>query len=200
MVQRVVDILLGVPPALALLIIAALVFGEAALFFGFVLPGETAVVYGGVLADAGKISVAVVLAIVIVAAVVGDSVGYEVGRKLGPRIVRAPVLRNHPDQIAEAQGYLRKRGGRAVFVGRFTAFLRAVMPGLAGASRMEYPRFLVFNVSGGVLWGTACVLLGFFAAHSIGTVTHYLGLTSGVIVVLIAIGLIWAVRRRARDG
>jgi membrane-associated protein len=200
MVHRVVDILLGVPPALALLIIAALVFGEAALFFGFVLPGETAVVYGGVLADAGKISVALVLAIVIVAAVIGDSVGYEVGRKLGPRIVRAPVLRNHPDRIVEAQGYLRKRGGRAVFVGRFTAFLRAVMPGLAGASRMEYPRFLVFNVSGGVLWGTACVLLGFFAAHSISTVTHYLGLTSGVIVVLIAIGLVWAIRRRARDG
>src|SRR5262249_23180974 len=114
MVHRVVDILLGVPPALALLIIAVLVFAQAALFCGFGLPGETAVVYGGVLADAGKISVALVLAIVIVAAVVGDSVGYEVGRKLGPRIVRAPVLRNHPDRIAEAQGYLRKRGGRAV--------------------------------------------------------------------------------------
>src|SRR5215467_5030722 len=144
MLQKVVDTLLAVPPWIALLIIAALVFGEAALFFGFVLPGETAVLYGGVLAEAGRISVALVLAVVVVAAVIGDSVGFEVGRKLGPRIVRAPVLRNHPDRIAEAQGYLRKRGGRAVFVGRFTAFLRAVMPGLAGASRMHYPRFLAF--------------------------------------------------------
>ena len=156
--------------------------------------------YGGVLAAAGKVSVVLVLAVVIVAAVVGDSVGFEVGRKLGPRLVRAPVLRNHPDRFEEAQAYLRRRGGRAVVTGRFTAFLRAVMPGLAGASRMEYRRFLVFNAIGGVIWGSACVLLGYFAAHSISHVSHALGLTSGVIVVLIAVGLLWAWhRRRTRD-
>jgi membrane protein DedA with SNARE-associated domain len=74
------------------------------------------------------------------------------------------------------------------------------MPALAGASRMEYPRFLVFNALGGVLWGTACVLLGYFAAHSIGRVTHYLGLTSGVIVALIVVGMAWAWHRRNRDA
>jgi membrane-associated protein len=200
MLQKVVDTLLGVPPWLALLIIAGLVFGEAALFFGFVLPGETAVVYGGVLADAGKVSVFLVLGVVIAAAIVGDSTGFEVGRKLGPRLVRAPVLRNHPDRLMAAQAYLRRRGGRAVVAGRFTAFLRAVMPALAGASRMDYRRFLFFNASGGVLWGTACVLLGYFAAHSISQVTHYLGLTSGVIAVLIVIGLVWAWHRRSRDA
>jgi membrane protein DedA with SNARE-associated domain len=200
MLQKVVDTLLDVPPWIALLIIAGLVFGEAALFFGFVLPGETAVVYGGVLADAGKVSVVLVLAIVLVAAVAGDSVGFEVGRKLGPRLSRAPVLRHHPDRLEAAQAYLRRRGGRAVVMGRFTAFLRAVMPGLAGASRMEYRRFLVFNVMGGVIWGSACVLLGFFAAHSIGTITHALGVTSGAIVVFIALGLIWAWHRRSRDA
>ena len=110
MLQKVVDTLLGVPPAVALLIIAALVFGEAALFFGFVLPGETAVVYGGVLAEAGKVSVVLVLAVVVVAAVAGDSVGFEVGRTLGPRIVRAPVLRTHADRVERAQAYLRRRG------------------------------------------------------------------------------------------
>jgi membrane-associated protein len=199
MLQRVIDTLLGVPPWLALLIIAALVFGEAALFFGFVLPGETAVVYGGVLAEAGRVSVFVVLAVVIVAAVVGDSVGFEVGRKLGPRLVRAPILRRSPERIFAAQAYLRQRGGRAVVAGRFTAFLRAVMPALAGASRMEYPRFLAFNAIGGVLWGSACVLLGYFAAHSIGRVTHYLGLTSTALVLVIAIALLWAWHRRGRD-
>jgi membrane protein DedA with SNARE-associated domain len=196
MLQTVVDTLLAVPPWIALVMIAALVFGEAALFFGFVLPGETAVVYGGVLADAGKVSVLVVLAVVFVAAVVGDSVGFEVGRKLGPRLVRAPVLRRHPDRIVAAQGYLRQRGGRAVVMGRFTAFLRAVMPGLAGASRMGYRRFLVFNVTGGVIWGTACVLLGYFAAHSISTITHALGVTSAAIAVFIVAGLAWAWHRR----
>ncbi|MFZ2015420.1 MAG: DedA family protein [Nocardioides sp.] len=200
MLQKVIDTLLSVPPWIALLIIAALVFGEAALFFGFVVPGETAVVYGGVLAAAGKVSVVVVLLVVWVAAVVGDSIGFEVGRVLGPRLTRAPILRNHPDRIAGAQDYLRSKGGRAVVMGRFTAFLRAVMPGLAGASRMPYRRFLVFNVVGGVLWGTVCVLLGFFLAHSISRVTQYLGVTSGAIVVFIVLGLLWAWHRRTRHG
>jgi membrane protein DedA with SNARE-associated domain len=200
MLTKVIDTLLDVPPWIALLIIAVLVFGEAALFLGFVLPGETAVVYGGVLADAGKVSVVLVLAIVLVAAVAGDSVGFEVGRRLGPQLSRAPVLRNHPDRLEAAQAYLRRRGGRAVVMGRFTAFLRAVMPGLAGASRMEYRRFLTFNVMGGAIWGSACVLLGFFAAHSIGTITHALGVTSGAIVVFIALGLVWAWHRRSRDA
>jgi membrane-associated protein len=199
MLQSVIDTLLSVPVWIAMVMIAALVFGEAALFFGFVLPGETAVVYGGVLADAGKVSVVLVLAVVFVAAVVGDSVGFEVGRRAGPRLERAPVLRNHPDRIAAAQGYLRRRGGRAVVMGRFTAFLRAVMPGLAGASSMRYRRFLVFNVVGGVLWGTACVLLGYFAAHSISTITHALGVTSAAIIVFIVAGLAWAWHRRSRD-
>jgi membrane-associated protein len=199
MVQKVVDTLLDVPPGIAMLIIAALVFGEAALFFGFVLPGETAVVYGGVLAAAGRVPVALVLAVVLVAAVAGDSVGFEVGRALGPRLVRVPVLRNHGERVEQAQAYLRRRGGRAVVMGRFTAFLRAVMPGLAGASGMAYRRFLVFNVIGGVIWGTACVLLGFFAAHSIGTITQALGVTSGVIVAFIAVGLLWAWHRRSQD-
>jgi membrane protein DedA with SNARE-associated domain len=199
MLQKVVDTLLGVPPALALLIIAALVFGEAALFVGFVLPGETAVLYGGVLAEAGKVSVAVVLAVVILSAIIGDSVGFEVGRTLGPRLTRARLLARQHDRIEAAQAYLRRRGGRAVVMGRFTAFLRAVMPALAGASRMEYPRFLFFNAVGGVLWGTACVLLGYFAAHSISTVSHYLGLTSGAVVVVILLGLAWAWHRRSRD-
>lgn len=199
MLQKVIDTLLGVPPALALLIIAVLVFGEAGLFFGFVLPGETAVVYGGVLAAAGKVSVVIVLLVVIVAAIVGDSVGFEVGRKLGPRLTQVRLLRSHGERIEAAQAYLRRRGGRAVVMGRFTAFLRAVMPALAGASRMEYPRFLTFNALGGVLWGGACVLLGFFAAHSISKVTHYLGLTSAAIVTVIVLGLLWTWHRRRRD-
>jgi membrane-associated protein len=200
MLQKVIDTLLGVPPALALLIIAALVFGEAALFFGFVIPGETAVVYGGVLAAAGRVSVLLVLLVVVAAAIIGDSVGFEVGRRLGPRLRRAPLMRNHVDRLEAAQAYLRRRGGRAVVMGRFTAFLRAVMPALAGASRMEYRRFLAFNASGGVLWGAGCVLLGYFAAHSIKQVTHYLGVTSAVILVLIVLGVLWAWHRRTRHG
>lgn len=196
MLQRIIDTLLSVPPVLALLIIGVLVFGEAALFFGFVLPGETAVVYGGVLAEAGKVSVVLVLLVVVAAAIVGDSVGFEVGRRLGPRLTESALLERHRDRIHGAQEFLRLRGGRAVVLGRFTAFLRAVMPALAGVSRMPYPRFLAFNALGGVLWGSACVLLGFFAAHSLSAVSRTLGWTSAACVAIIALGLVFAWHRR----
>ena len=88
-----VDHLLQVPPGLAYFVITALVFAEAAVFVGFVLPGETAVVIGGVLAANGRIQLAVLLPLVVVAAVVGDSVGYEVGRHYGPRLLRTRPLR-----------------------------------------------------------------------------------------------------------
>jgi membrane protein DedA with SNARE-associated domain len=65
---------------------------------------------------------------------------------------------------------------------------------------MEYRRFLFFNVMGAVIWGTACVLLGYFAAHSISKVTHYLGITSGAIATFIVLGLLWAWHRRSRDA
>jgi membrane protein DedA with SNARE-associated domain len=185
-------------PAYAL--VGGLAFGEAALFVGFVLPGETAVLLGGVLANQHRVSLAAIAIVAVLAAIIGDSVGYEVGRHFGTRLLRTRAFANRQQGIERGTKMLHNYGGRAVFLGRWTAFLRAVMPGLAGASRMEYRRFLVFNVIGGVLWGSACVLLGYFAAHSISTITHALGITSGVIVAFIVVGLFWAWHRRSRDA
>ncbi|MEZ5192796.1 MAG: DedA family protein [Nocardioides sp.] len=151
--SQIVHQLLAVPPPVAYALIGALVFGEAALFVGFVLPGETAVLLGGVLASTGRLTLGLLLALVVVAAVLGDSVGFEVGHRLGPRLLAVRPLRRHRRQLEAAQGYLRARGGRAVVLGRWTAFLRAVMPALAGASRMHYRTFLAYNVAGAVAWG-----------------------------------------------
>ena len=196
--QHLVDYLLGVPPLLALGLIGALVFGEAALFVGFVLPGETAVLYGGVLASAGKLSLPVLLVVVILAAILGDSVGFEVGRRVGPRIVDLRVVARHKERLERAQDFLRARGGRAVLIGRATAFLRAVMPALAGASRMPYRRFLPFNALGGVVWGGGCVLLGFFAGHSLHRISQWLGEAGAALfaIVLVAVVVAWHRGRR----
>jgi membrane protein DedA with SNARE-associated domain len=197
-----VERLLDVPAPIAYAVIAALVFGEAAVFIGFVLPGETAVLLGGVLAGTGRLSLPALLVLVVAAAIVGDSVGYEVGRRFGPRVLAARPLRRHDRRLQGAQTFLRDRGGSAVFLGRFTAFLRAVMPGLAGTSRMPYPRFLAWNAAGGVVWGAGVALLGFFAGHSLGTIENILGRTSLVIiVVLLVAGLFfWHRSRRRREG
>jgi membrane protein DedA with SNARE-associated domain len=189
MIQHFIDFLLGVPPPLAYLLIGTLVFSEAALFVGFVLPGETAVLFGGVLASTGHLNLVLLMALVVIAAVVGDTVGFEVGRHFGPKLLEVRALRKHRGRLESAQGFLRKRGGWAVVLGRWTAFLRAVMPSLAGASRMHYPTFLTFNASGGLIWGVTVVLLGYFAGTSYQKAASLLGQTSAVILGLLAVGV-----------
>ena len=154
------DFLTHVPALVVLATVGGLVFGEAAVFLGFVFPGETAVLLAGFLASTGRVSVVALAVVVVVAAIVGDSVGYEVGKRFGPRLLRTRLFRRHEHRVAEARGFLDGRGASAIFIGRFTAFLRAVTPGLAGLSGMRYRRFLAYNAAGGVVWGLACVVAG----------------------------------------
>jgi membrane protein DedA with SNARE-associated domain len=192
--------LLSAPPALVYVLVGLLVFGEAAVFAGFVLPGETAVVLGGVLAARHEISLPWLIALVIVTAILGDTVGYEVGRHFGDRVLRWGPLRKHEDRLDGARNFLRERGGSAVFLGRWTAFLRAVMPGLAGVSRMPYRRFVVWNALGGIAWGTTFALVGYLAGNSYEIVAQRIGVGGAVAtVVLVVVGLVvWHLRRRRR--
>ncbi|MBX6355959.1 MAG: DedA family protein [Micromonosporaceae bacterium] len=193
--------LLTLPPGLVYLVVGALVFAEDAIFVGFVLPGETAAILGGVAASQGHASLAGMLLIVVLAAVVGDSVGYEVGKQLGPRILGISLLRRRADQLERARSFLARRGGVAVFLGRFTAFFRAVMPALAGIAQMPYRRFLVFNVAGGLVWGAGVVLLGFLAGNSYEAVERVAGRAVAVVLVVVVLaGLVaWHLRRRRRE-
>jgi membrane-associated protein len=200
-VHSVIDGIQSLPPVAAYLIIAALVFGEAAVFIGFVLPGETAVVLGGFLARTHDLNIVALCGIVFVSAVVGDSVGYEVGRIFGPRVLRLRFVVNHSARLERAQRSLRERGGPAVLLGRFTAFFRAVMPGLAGLSEMRYPKFLLWNALGGFAWGIGFCLVGYFAGASYETVATNIGRGSAVVIAAIVLGTLvwWHVRRRRRD-
>ncbi len=177
-------------------LVGALTFGEAAIFVGFVLPGETAVVLGGVLASQHAVSLSGMAAVVVVAAVIGDTVGYEMGRHFGERILNLPILRRRRPAVDRARAYLRARGGRAVFLGRFTAFLRAVMPGLAGLSRLPYRRFLAFNAAGGLFWGVGFTLLGYAAGTAYEKVEKAVGLASTGLLVLFVTGLLVTHLRR----
>lgn len=195
------DPLLSAPSWAVLCVVALVVFAEDAFFVGFVLPGETAAVLGGVAASRGHVSVTAVIVVVVVAAIVGDSVGYEVGRVLGPRILALDLMAGRRSRVDAAAEFLARRGGVAVFLGRWTAFLRAVMPALAGMARMPYPRFLSFNAAGGIAWGAAVVLVGFFAGESFSTVEKYLGRVAAIVlaVFVVAALVVWAVRRRRSE-
>ena len=190
------DTILSAPAWTVLGIVALVVFAEDALFVGFVLPGETVAILGGVAANRGQVSLTAVLAVVVLAAIVGDSVGYEVGRHAGPRVLALPVLRRRQGRLDDARDFLARRGGSAVFLGRWVAFFRAVMPALAGTARMPYPKFLAYNAAGGLAWGVAVVLAGYFAGASYTRVEKALGPGAAVVVAVVAlVGLgVWRVR------
>ncbi|KRE89266.1 MULTISPECIES: DedA family protein [unclassified Arthrobacter] len=195
-----IDGLLNVSPIVAYIAVFCLVFAEDALFVGFVIPGETAAVLGGVVASRGEVQLGMMMGLVVGAAVIGDSVGYEVGKHLGSRILEAKVLRRHAGRLENAQDFLRRKGGSAVFLGRFTAFFRAVMPALAGTSRMPYGRFLAWNAAGGIVWGIGFVLIGFLAGNSYEAVAKAVGRDLAVVIAAVAVAalIVWHVRSRRR--
>lgn len=185
----------------AYLVVAALVFGETAVFLGFVLPGETAVVLGGVLASRGRVSLLILILVVVVAAVAGPLVGYEIGRHLGGRLVAARGLRRVAGGVERAQDLLRTRGGTAVLIGRSVAVLRALMPALAGTARMPYRTFFLYNMVGGIIWGIGFCLLGYAAGSAYAVIERRVGtgVAIALAVVVVAGVAIWAVRRHRRS-
>ena len=190
------DQLLAAGPWVVLAVVGLVVFVEDALFVGFVIPGETAAILGGVAAQLGHVPLAAVIVTVVLAAVLGDSVGYEVGRHFGPRILQLRVLDKRRARLDDAQDFLARRGGMAVLLGRWVAFFRAVMPALAGAARMPYRTFLTFNAIGGIIWGVVVVTAGYLAGSSYAQVEKAIGRDGALIavgVVLLAVA-VWKIR------
>jgi len=199
--EQIFDVILGLGGTLAYVVIALLAFGEAAAFVGLVLPGEIAVVLGGVLASQGRVSLPLLLVVVAVAAIAGDSAGYEIGRRWGPKLLEFRTARRHAQTIADAERYLQDRGGLMIFLGRWTSVLRAVVPGLAGMGRMPYPRFFVFNVIGGIAWTVAFGMAGYAAGESYHYIESATGWGSWIVTGLVIAGftLGWVARRRRRS-
>jgi len=181
-------------------VVAALVFGETALFLGFVVPGETAVVIGGVLASRGRVSLPLLMIVVVAAAIVGPLVGYEIGRRMGGRVVGSRFLRRMSGTVEKATSALNSRSAAAVLVGRFTAVLRALMPALAGTARMPYRTFAVYNAIGGVVWGVGYCLLGYLAGSAYEAIQRQVGTGFAIAIAALVVAalVIWAVRRHRR--
>ena len=157
------------------LLLIFFIFAEAALFIGFVLPGETSLVIGGVLAHAGVWNLWLFLLIAIVAAISGDSVGYEVGKHFGARLQQSRVGRFVGQKRWKlAQAIFDRYHAGAIFFGRAQALLRALVPALAGMNKVPYSRFIRWNAAGGIVFSTIVTLLGFGFANSLPTLEKYL--------------------------
>jgi membrane protein DedA with SNARE-associated domain len=187
----------GLTGWVAYLVIAALVFGETAVFVGFVLPGEIAAVLGGVLASRGHLSLPLVIVIVVAAAILGPFIGYEIGKRTGDRLFNARPLRRVQGGVQRTKTVLSNRGGTAVLLGRFVAVLRALMPAAAGAAQVRYRTFTVYNVLGGLIWGVGYVLLGYLAGSAYAAVERAVGtgLAIAIGAVVVAAVAVWLFRR-----
>jgi membrane protein DedA with SNARE-associated domain len=177
---------------------------ESAAFLGFFVPGETIVILAGVLCSMGVLDLPQTVIVATTGAIVGDSIGYELGRHLGrPWLERhGRLVGMHGGVLERVDALFAQHGGKAVFIGRFVGFLRAMAPFVAGTSRMPYRHFLLYNALGAAVWAVAFVLLGYFLGESWTLAERWLGrvgLGLGTIVVAAAAWWIYRARQvRAR--
>lgn len=201
MLQYLIDLItrLGNWGYLVIFLGAAL---ECAAFLGVVVPGESLVLVAGFFAHRHVLDLDEVILVVVAGAIVGDNIGYELGRHLGRdwllRYGRRFGLRER--HLARVDAFFARHGGRAVFLGRFVGFARALVPFVAGASRMRYRQFLLYNGMGAALWGVAFTLLGYFLGASWRMAEKWVGRSSAIIggALLLAALAVWLWRRRAR--
>jgi membrane protein DedA with SNARE-associated domain len=193
----IAELLLSVGTQWIYAVITLLVLAESALFVGFFLPGEASVLLGGMLAATGRLDLAVLVTLVVAAAVVGDAVGFWVGRRCGPWLMRRRTMVRHADRVERLRGFIRRRGGMAILVGRLTALLRAMTPPVAGMCGVSWRTFLAYDALGGVVWAGGVALLGYAAGASYQRVADTIGQAGAAVaaVVIVAGVALWWRRR-----
>jgi membrane protein DedA with SNARE-associated domain len=177
----------------------------AVLFFvaiestGIPFPGETMLLVAAIAAGTThQLSIAFVIVAAASGAILGDNLGFWVGREGGYRLLRryGHYIRLEERRLKLGQYLFLKHGGKVVFFGRFVAVLRTWAAFLAGTNRMRWPRFLVFNAAGGIVWATLYGLGGYFLGDNIHRLTGPIGPVTVVLAVLLIIAGIVIVRRQ----
>jgi membrane protein DedA with SNARE-associated domain len=179
-------------------VVGVMAFFETGAFVGLIAPGETFLIFGGVVAGQGTISLVALIAIVWTCAVLGDLASFFAGRRLGRAflIKHGPKVQITEERIHQVEGFFDRHGGKAIFLGRFVGLVRAVNPFLAGSSGMPLKRFLPYDIVGAGAWATMLLVLGYVFWQSFDRVLHYAEqgtLALGTTIVVIAVG-VWLYR------
>jgi membrane-associated protein len=165
-------------------LVCGIVFVETGMFVGFFLPGDSLLVTAGVFAASGQLKLSELLIFVALCAIAGDQLGYLVGRKAGQGLYRREDSRFfNKRHLERAHEFYETYGGKTIILARFVPIVRTFCPPVAGAARMSYGRYLLYDIAGGILWVWSTVLLGYGLGRTIPNIdkrVHYV--IAGVIL------------------
>jgi membrane-associated protein len=184
-------------------VLTAIVFTETGLLIGFFLPGDSLLITAGLVAAAGGLNPWLLTVLLSAAAIVGDSVGYAIGYRTGPHIFTREdsrwFSRTH---LVRTREFYERHGGKTIVLARFIPIIRTFAPVVAGVGRMEYRRFLMYNVLGGIGWVASLTWAGYLLGQAIPDIGRYIHIVIVVVIVLsvIPIGVEWWRARGRRDA
>lgn len=182
--------------------LTAIVFCETGLLAGFFLPGDSLLVTAGLVASQGHLNLLKLNLLLAAAAIAGDSVGYFIGYHAGPRIFnKEESLLFHKKHLERTRYFFEKYGGKTIILARFVPIVRTFAPTVAGVGRMNYRRFLSFNVVGGILWVTGMTGIGYFLGRSVPNIERNLHWVIAAVIVISFLPLIRElhIARRAKE-
>ncbi|MBI2352498.1 MAG: VTT domain-containing protein [Deltaproteobacteria bacterium] len=177
--------------------LTAIVFTETGLFVGFFLPGDSLLVTAGIFAAKGDLELWTLNTVLSLAAILGDTTGYVIGFKTGPMIFRREdSLFFHRKHLITAKQFYDRYGGFTIFIARFIPILRTFAPVVAGVGKMQYSRFIAYNVFGGIFWVFSMTFAGYFLGRMVPNIQEQIHI---VIAVVIFLSLLPGIIKLARE-
>jgi len=179
-------------------VLFVIVFLETGVVVTPFLPGDSLLFVAGTIAAAGALNIHALVLLLIAAAVAGDSLNYAIGRYLGPRVFRFDDSRFFKRAYVDrTHAFFERHGGKAIIIARFVPIVRTYAPFVAGIGAMRYRRFLMFNVTGAVLWVALLAYAGFFFGNLPLVRNNLTAVILGIIVLSIMPGIVefWRARR-----
>jgi membrane-associated protein len=158
-----------------LLILFLIIFAESGMMVGFFFPGDTLLFSAGILAAADQLPIVWTIVVIAAAAIIGDNTGYHIGRKLGPRLFKKEDgLIFRKELIMKAEKFYEKYGTKTMLIAHFIPVVRSFAPVTAGAGKMNYKQFVIYDAIGDIAWAASITLLGYYVGSRIPGVEHYI--------------------------
>jgi membrane-associated protein len=166
-------------------LVCTIVFIETGFFVGFFLPGDSLLVTAGVFAAAGQLRISELVILVPLCAIAGDQIGYWIGRQAGHALYRREdSLVFRKQHLQRAHDFYEKYGGKTVILARFVPIIRTFCPPVAGAAQMPYPRYLSYDIAGGLLWGAGMTLVGYLLGRQVPNISENIHIVIAVVIFL----------------